>query len=182
MNNKIDMPVIKRILEGDSRAFEEIVSVYGKKVFALVSKMVDRREDAEDISQEVFIRVFKSIGMFREDAGFSTWIYRIAYNTAVSELRKRKILFIPIEDETAESDTEGNGDAEAETESKLCFLDRALKKLPPDERFLITLYYMEDRTMDEISAVSGLSPGNVKVKMYRIRKKLEKEINKLMCL
>jgi RNA polymerase sigma-70 factor (ECF subfamily) len=180
MRNNSSNSIVRRIKAGDNRAFAEIVAAYGKKVFTLVMKMVENKEDAEDISQEIFIRVFKSISQFREDAEFSTYLYRIAYNTSISELRKRKMTVLSLEDEIVEPESQEEDENAVETEIKLQFLNEALKKLQPDERFLVTLYYMEDKTMDEISLVCGLSVANVKVKMYRIRKKLEVEINKMM--
>jgi RNA polymerase sigma-70 factor (ECF subfamily) len=150
-------------------------------VFTIVLKIVETREDAEDITQEIFIKVFKSIRQFREDAEFSTWLYRIAYNTTLSELRKRKLLFTSINDgiiTTNESFTEENNDNEMEI--KLLHLDKAMKKLLPDEIFLLTLHYMEGQSVENISRISKLTVSNVKVKLHRIRKKLAVEINKLI--
>jgi RNA polymerase sigma-70 factor (ECF subfamily) len=150
-------------------------------VFTIVLKIVESKEDAEDIMQEIFIKVFKSIQQFREDAEFSTWLYRIAYNTTLSELRKRKLFFTSINDEfisVNESFTEENEGEE--TEIKLQYLDKALKKLLPDEIFLLTLHYMDGQSVENIGKISNLTISNVKVKLHRIRKKLALEIQKLM--
>jgi RNA polymerase sigma-70 factor (ECF subfamily) len=181
MRNKNDLLYIQRIKAGDIQAFSAIVSGYRNMVFTIVLKIIENREDAEDITQEIFIKIFKSIEQFREDSEFSTWLYRIAYNTTLSELRKRKIRFTSIEDDLLTinemiTDEKENG----ETEIKIQFLDKALKKLLPDELFLVTLHYMEDKSFEDISRISNLSLANVKVKMFRIRKKLAFEINKMM--
>jgi RNA polymerase sigma-70 factor (ECF subfamily) len=181
MNNDKDLFYIQKVKAGDFRSFSAIVSKYQNMVFTIVLKIVENREDAEDITQEIFIKVFKSIQQFREDAEFSTWLYRIAYNTTLSELRKRKLFFTSIDDSLItinESFTEENN--EEETEIKLQYLDKAMKKLPPDEIFLLTLHYMDGRSVEDISKISNLTVSNVKVKLHRIRKKLAVEIQKLM--
>jgi RNA polymerase sigma-70 factor (ECF subfamily) len=150
-------------------------------VFTIVLKIIENREDAEDLTQEIFIKVFKSMQQFREDSEFSTWLYRIAYNTTLSELRKRKLFFTSINDEfisVSESFTEEND--KEEVEIKLQYLDKAMKKLPPDEIFLLSLHYIESQSVENIGRISNLTVSNVKVKLHRIRKKLAVEINKLM--
>jgi RNA polymerase sigma-70 factor (ECF subfamily) len=142
---------------------------------------VASREEAEDITQEVFVKVFKSLEQFKEESEFSTWLYRIAYNTTLSELRKRKLSFTPINDNLDAVNELFNDDEEMDlTEMKLQYLDEALKKLPPDEIFLVTLYYFKEQSIEAISQVSDLSAANVKVKLHRIRKKLALEINQLL--
>ncbi|MDR0506452.1 MAG: RNA polymerase sigma factor [Dysgonamonadaceae bacterium] len=181
MKNDKDLFYIQKVKSGDFSAFSAIVSKYQNMVFTIVVKIVENREDAEDITQEIFIKVFKSIQQFREDSEFSTWLYRIAYNTTLSELRKRKLFFTSIDDSlifndesfTEEDDTEKN-------EIKLQYLDKAMKKLLPDEIFLLTLHYMDGQSVENISKISNQTVSNVKVKLYRIRKKLAVEIQKLM--
>jgi RNA polymerase sigma-70 factor (ECF subfamily) len=180
MKNEKDLFYIQKVKAGDFRSFSAIVSKYQNMVFTVVLKIVENREDAEDITQEIFIKVFKSIQQFREDSEFSTWLYRIAYNTTLSELRKRKLFFTLIDDGFSsinESFIEENNDEE--TEIKLQYLDKAMKKLPPDEIFLLTLHYMEGQSVENISRISNMTVSNVKVKLHRIRKKLAVEIQKL---
>ena len=177
MKNVDDLYYIQQVKSGNIRAFADIVYKYQKMVLTIVLKIVENKEDAEDITQEVFIKVFKSLDQFKEEAEFSTWLYRIAYNTTLSELRKRKLSFTSIEDNllaVSEQDVDFN------TEEKLEHLDKALKLLAPDETFLITLYYLDGESIDKISKISGISVPNVKVKLYRIRKKLAVEIKKIM--
>jgi RNA polymerase sigma-70 factor (ECF subfamily) len=180
MENVNDLFYVQRVKSGDHQAFTAIVSKYGKMVFTVVRKIVENREEAEDITQEVFIKIFKSLERFREESEFSTWIYRIAYNTTISELRKRKLFFV-VQDEALLTDngsfTDGNEDEEIEI--KLQYLEEALKKLSPDEIFLVTLHYMDGQSIDSISRISGLSVSNIKVKLHRIRRKLAVEIDRL---
>jgi RNA polymerase sigma-70 factor (ECF subfamily) len=181
MKNGNDLFCIQRVKAGDIQAFSTIVSHYQKMIFTIVLKIVENREDAEDITQEIFIKVFKSLDQFKEESGFSTWLYRIAYNTTLSELRKKKLFFTSIDDSLSsvnELITDYNEDTEHEI--KLQYLDKAIKKLPPDEIFLVTLYYLDEQSIENISKISNLSVSNVKVKLYRIRKKLAVELNQLM--
>ena len=172
---------IERVKAGDVRAFSTIVSNYQKPVFTIILKIVANREDAEDIMQEVFVKVFKSLDRFKGDAEFSTWLYRIAYNTTISELRKKKIFFLPVNDSLSLVNEQVTDEEELDlTDIKFQHLDDALKKLPPDEIFLITLYYYKEQSIEAISKISNLSVANVKVKLHRIRKKLALEINRLL--
>jgi len=181
MKDPNDLFYIQRVKAGDIRAFSAIVSNYQKMIFTIVLKIVENREDAEDIMQEIFVKVFKSLDRFKEESEFSTWLYRIAYNTTISELRKRKISFVSIHDHSdALNETYGDEEELELKDIKLRYLDAALKKLPPDEIFLVTLYYYKEQSIEAISKISNLSAANVKVKLHRIRKKLAMEINRLL--
>lgn len=170
-----DTYYIKRILAGDADCFACLVDRYGKPVYSLIVKIVRNREDAEELSQDVFMKVFRTLSSFKGNCNFSTWMYRIAYNTAISGTRKHKQEFLSIEEEqiTNVSETEvtemmnrsGN-------EEQLVLLDKAIAQLLPEERALIHLYYMKEKTIDEMITITGLSESNVKTKLFRIRKKL----------
>jgi RNA polymerase sigma-70 factor (ECF subfamily) len=180
MENRNDLFYVQRVKAGDTQSFTMIVSKYGKMVFTIVHKIVENREDAEDITQEIFIKVFKSLERFREESEFSTWLYRIAYNTAISELRKKKLFYVSAEDSLLVDNSSFTDEKdEQEIEIKLQYLEEALKKLPPDEIFLLTLHYMDGQSIENISKISNLSVSNVKVKLHRIRRKLAVEIDKL---
>jgi RNA polymerase sigma-70 factor (ECF subfamily) len=177
----VDDCYIQRIRAGDMRAFSGIVSKYQCKLLTIILQIIENREDAEDIMQEVFIKVFKSLEQFKGDAKFSTWLYRVAYNTTLSELRKRKLKFISMDDLfLVENEPASENIDEPGVERRLACLDIALKRLSPDDAFLITLYYMEEQSIDEISQISHLSISNVKVRLHRIRKKLTMEISQLI--
>ena len=178
MNKVNDFFYIRRIKAGEVRAFTDIVEKYRRTVLTIVMKMIGNKEDAEDITQEIFLKVFKSLEQFKEESEFSTWLYRIAYNTTLSELRKRKLLFCSIDDQLF-IDNEEDDDVETVAGEKLLYLEQALTKLAPDEMFLIGLYYMDKQSIHQISTITQLSVSNVKVKLHRIRKKLALEINKL---
>ncbi len=182
MANSNNQDYIRRVKAGDFMAFSHIVSDYQQMVFTIVFRIINNREDAEDITQEIFIKVFKSLNSFKEESEFSTWLYRIAYNTTLSEIRKRKIVFSSFDDEfSILKDEKVNENIEdLAVEERIFYLEQALKTLPAEDALLITMFYLDDQSIEEISRISSLSQANVKVKLHRIRKKLAVEINKLM--
>ncbi|MDR3251946.1 MAG: RNA polymerase sigma factor [Tannerella sp.] len=164
------------IREGDADGFAPLVEKYGKQVFALLVGMTGNREDAEDLSQDVFLKAFGSIPSFRGDCSFSTWLYRIAYNAGISATRKAKSNFVSADliaglQENEEEEALAAAD-ETVTDRRLELLEVALERLPPDERAMIRLFYKEDRSMSEIAAITGLTETNVKTRIFRIRKRL----------
>ena len=135
--------------------------------------MVRNREDAEELAQDVFMKVFKHLSSFKGECSFSTWIYRI--NTAISETRKKRHEFLAIEESVINNVSEQEvAEALDRTDSsdQIQMLDAALAQLPPDERAIILLFYMKEKTIDEVATITGLTASNIKVKLYRIRKKL----------
>jgi RNA polymerase sigma-70 factor (ECF subfamily) len=179
-----DIYYIRRIKDGHTDAFVHIVRRYERMVFTIVHKIVTRRMETEDIVQEIFIKVFQSLDKFREESEFATWLYRIAYNMTISELRKRKYEFTAIEDNFANipDDEIPEGIGEISTQDKLRCLDIVLKKMPPADALLISMFYLNDRNIKDISQITGNSEANVKVKLHRIRKFMNFEINKLIRL
>jgi RNA polymerase sigma-70 factor (ECF subfamily) len=137
--------------------------------------MVSSPEDAEELVQDIFLKAFRALDKFRGASCFSTWLYRIAYNQAVSAARKQKneylcmdenaILHIP--DEEAEQFL-----CLSDHEEDILKLTRAIDRLSVEEKALITLFYYEDKTIDELAIILGLSQANVKVRLHRARKKL----------
>jgi len=131
--------------------------------------VVRNREDAEELAQDVFMKVFKHLSSFKGECSFSTWIYRIAYNTAISETRKKRHEFLAIEESVINNVSEQD---RTDSSDQIQMLDAALAQLPPDERAIILLFYMKEKTIDEVATITGLTASNIKVKLHRIRKKL----------
>lgn len=169
-----DYIYIKRALEGDTTAFSVLVARYQIPVYAMVNRMVRHRQDAEDLAQDVFVKAYTSLGGFRGESRFSTWLCRIAYTTAVSHIRRKRPDRAGTEIQQ-EHDREDDYDRSLR-EDLLQQLQRSLNRLPPEDAALVTLYYQHDRSVDEIASITGLSDSNVKVRLYRIRKKLHEAI------
>lgn len=177
-----DLYYIKQVLRGEVEAFAHIVRQYDRMVFTVVNKVVQRREEAEDITQEIFIKVFHTLDKFREESEFSTWLYRVAYNTAISELRKRKNLRLAYEEnyDNIPDDAIIDAPEELSTEQQLIYLDSILEKMPTEDALLITMFYLNGHSIKEISEIVGQSVGNIKVRLHRIRKYMSLEMNKLI--
>lgn len=170
-----DAYYIERTLAGDSGCFACLLDRYSRPVHSLILKMVRNREDAEELAQDVFIKVFRNLPSFKADSSFSTWIYRIAYNTAISELRRKKQEFVAIDESQINNVSEEEVSellGRTSATEQLDKLEVALSQLPPDERALIMLFYMKEKSVEELTVITGLSASNVKVKLHRIRKKL----------
>lgn len=170
-----DQHYINLILNGDANAFSVIVDHYKDLVFSLTIRMLKNREEAEEVSQDAFIKVYKSLPRFKGDSKFSTWIYKIAYNTCLDRLKKNKKFYndVPI-DEFTEHQVKTIDDAleNLEVKEREQAIQDCISLLPSEDGFLLTLYYFEEQSLDDISKVMGVTPNNVKVKLFRSRKKL----------
>ena len=172
---EIDDNIIARVLQGDRNAYALLVNRYKDRVFSLVIGIVRNQEVAEELAQDVFLKAYKSLKKFRKESSFSTWIYRIAYNTAISETRKKK-QYVRSFDEQLEKTlnlTVEEYEVEELNEQRQVLLERAMKELVPEEKLILMLYYFEDKSVDEIGVAAGLSQSNVKVKLFRLRNKLK---------
>lgn len=182
MTDLEDKQYIRLVKAGNINAFAHLVRRHQDMVFTIIYKVVADRAEAEDITQDVFIKVFESIDKFREDSKFSTWLYRIAYNTTISALRKQEERTISFDDTMLNSSNDNLVDDidEMTTEASLNYLDEVLQKLPANDAMIITMFYLNNHSIQDISRITGLSESNVKVKLYRIRKVMNFELNKLM--
>lgn len=171
-----DEKIIGQVLQGDRNAYALLVDKYKDRVFSLALGIVHNRELAEEIAQDAFVKAFGSLNKFRKEAGFSTWIYRITYNTAISETRRQKAISKPVE-EQFENMVSLQADEVAEEfdtkEVKHKILEKAITKLMPEEKLILTLYYYEENSVEQISKTTGLKASNVKVKLFRLRNKLK---------
>lgn len=173
-----DNAIIERIRKGDVNAFAVLVDRYKDKVFSLVCGIVRSREIAEEIAQDVFVKAYHSLNKFRMEASFSTWIYRIAYNTAISETRKRKLEFVTLEEQYHHPQPLMRDEIELVEEQHLQ-LNRAILLLSAEEQLILQLYYREERSVDDVSLCLNLSVANVKVKLFRLRNKLREMMEKV---
>lgn len=175
--NPEEQTYIKRILRGETELYGYFLDTYGQRIFTLVQQIVSNREDAEDLTQDIFVKAFESLKNYRGDCQFITWIYRIAYNMTNSALRKnkqRQELLSADESmpETADTDSSFDFADEEEHDERIEDLQLALSWLTAEERALITLFYYENKSIEDCAYITGLSEANTKVRLHRIRKKL----------
>lgn len=175
MNSFNEQYYITKILEGDSNAFAVLVDQYKDLVFSLSLKMLKNREEAEEAAQDTFVKVFKSLNNFKGDSKFSTWIYKVTYNTCLDQLKKNKRVqhTIPIDDfsQNQIQNLENVLDTIDERDRNKMIQD-CIHLLPSEEAFLLILFYFEEQSLEEISKIIDCTSNNVKVKLYRSRKKI----------
>ena len=173
-----DSHYIAQVLKGNLNAFTPLVEKYQQYVYILVKRTCPHPAEAEELAQDIFVKAYEHLREFKGSAAFSTWLYRIAFNTAVSHARKRKRYGVSIDNIDLRTfalspEEEQSGMERIERREQTCAaLERLLATLPADEQMLISLYYKEGIKMEEVATVSGLSLSNTKVKIHRIRKKL----------
>lgn len=179
--------LIRRLQKRDERAFQEIVRLYQHKVWNLVFRMIGSREEAEDIAQEVFVTVFKSVDGFRGEAKFSTWLYRIAANHCKNRMKylgRRSYKATGELDEAAERELQ-----DAQPSAMTPHLDgpekvleglqmeklvqQGIARLDEEHRMLIVLRDVEDLSYQEICSITGLAEGTVKSRLHRARMSLK---------
>jgi len=177
--NQDDKALISRILDGDVRCYAVLVDRHKDLAFTLAYRILCNREDAEETVQDSFVKAYHHLSGFRHDSKFSSWLFRIVYNAAVSRKRLKKHSTLSLNDLPASGDALFAEQEVEIPEEKGYILENAMKQLPDDERVLITLFYLHESTVEEIHGITGLSKPNVKVKLFRARKKL-REVMELM--
>ncbi|WP_439127706.1 RNA polymerase sigma factor [Polaribacter sp.] len=175
MTNNNDQLYIKKVINGNTNAFVHLVDSYKDMVFSLAYKMTKNKQEAEEISQDTFVKAFKNIRKFKGDSKFSTWLYRIAYHTSLDYIKKDKNHkhTLEINEITLNQITSVNNILQGiERKERAKLVDNCLLKLPEDERSLLWMFYFDELNLKEIIEVTALSEANIKVKLHRARKKL----------
>ncbi len=168
-------PLITRILQGDSQAYAQLVRTYQHMVYTVCHRVLRNTEDAEEATQDAFVKAYQHLAGFSGTAKFSTWLYSIAYRTAISHGRKRRQETLSVDDLAHHPGTvQENATHQADLRHHL---DRALATLSAEDASILNFFYLEEMSVDEIVTVTGLGASNVKVKLHRGRKKLLDVLN-----
>ncbi len=182
-----DQILVDRISSGDTSAFQELVERHKKKVYYLAYDITGDHHEAEDVSQEVFVKVFRSLNTFQRDAKMSSWLYQIAVNSSIDNLRKKsskpEISLDTIEKANIDYVPLGGGvdmDPERSAESLLLqkHISLALQKISPKERAVFVMRHYNELKMREIAEILNVSVGTVKALLFRAIKKIRKELSK----
>lgn len=171
-----DKELLQKIRDPDTRnyGFNMLVRAYQQRVYWLVRKMVIDHDDADDLTQEVFIKVHRAIDSFREDSQLFTWIYRIATNECLSHLNKKKRrFFLPIEDVGQQLTSKLDSSAHISGDEIQKKLQKALLKLPDKQRLVFNLKYFEEMPYEQMAEVTGTSVGALKASFHHAVKKIE---------
>jgi RNA polymerase sigma-70 factor (ECF subfamily) len=178
-----DNQYIDRVLGGDVAAYATLVAKHKNLVFSIALKILNNREDAEEVAQDCFLKVFQALKTFEKKSKFSTWLYRIVYNAAISKTRKKKLEVVPMDNYVIDNYTEeGFGQVinEIDPDEQKAMIEKAMARLTDADNLLITLFYKGENSIEDISNITGLSMSNVKVRLHRIRKKLHDELAGMM--
>jgi RNA polymerase sigma factor (sigma-70 family) len=177
-----DSEIISLVLKGDHNAYSLLVERYKSYVFTLTLRFTKNREDAEEISQDIFIKAYRSLADFKGTAKFSTWLYTIVNTTCITFLRKKRLDIKSLDDErtfeVADSQDSGFRANQVEQKSRQNMVNQAIAMLNPDDAQIITLFYKNEQSLEEIGQILGLEANTAKVRLHRARTRLKEKMEK----
>jgi RNA polymerase sigma-70 factor, ECF subfamily len=183
MGKQEDAYIIEQVKQGNTAAFAALVERYNQRAYTVCVRIVGNHADAEEICQEGFLKAYHSLPDFRYESGFATWLFRIMFNTAISFLRKKKVKTSAYDEalphQLIDNEWEHRDQSEA-IEWKKRMIREAIQALDETDRAIVTLYYTFEQSIHEIARITELSESNVKVRLHRIRIKLQDEIKTRM--
>jgi len=183
MTDSQDQIHINKVLGGNARAFSYLLEKYKDYVFTIAVNIVKNREEAEDVAQESFVKAYSQLKTFKGNSKFSTWLYTITFRTAISATRKNNLAMSDID--TYIIDNYGDDGLVNQIEmlakkDREFYIKKALAALPELDALVLTLYYLNENTTEEIEEITGLNKNNIKVRMHRARKKLAESIERIL--
>jgi RNA polymerase sigma-70 factor (ECF subfamily) len=182
-----DKQLVARALAGSQDAYREIVDRYQRPIYSLVIRMVRDPSAAEDLAQEVFCKAFRALGSFDHSRKFSSWLFKIAHNAAIDQLRKRRVPTISLEIEDAElndplrsyADPNAEDPDESLKRQEMAHaIESSLDSLRPEYREILVLRFEQEKSYEEISEITELPLGTVKTHLHRARKALAGDLSK----
>lgn len=183
MQSKLsDIDLIEQTLAGNQSAYADLVKRHQRFVFTLAMRFAKSREDAEEIAQDCFIKAYRSLAMYQAQSKFTTWLYTIVYNTAMTFLRKKRVATESIDDEGTYIQVKNHESAydpdNVENKSRSFYLNQAIEQLLPDDATIITLFYKGEQSLEEIAQTLGMEANTVKVKLFRARQRLKDKLER----
>jgi len=169
--------IIDRILSGEEQLYAQLVDQHKSYAYTIAYKVTQNKMDAEEVAQESFIKAFQYLKGFKRGARFSTWLYRIVFNTAISYKRKNKKVFESIENA---HDHAEETEVPLESEDKKIFIKRALDQLNEADRLSIQLFYLKEFSLEEVANVMGQKMNTTKVRIHRARHRLADELTAIL--
>jgi len=182
VNDQNELTIIQQVIQGDIAAFSKLVDAYKQPAIALAYNVVLRKEDAEDIVQDAFIKAYLALKSFKGDSRFSTWFYRIVLNTALNKRKLKKPDTVTSEDQLSE-EPENNIQSvlyRFNNKEQKKYIQHAMLGLNEGERVCITLFYLNELSVDEINELTDFTSSNIKVLLHRARKHLYDELHRLL--
>ncbi len=179
-DNQKDITLLNRIRTGDKLAYKELINRHKDYAFTVAYRILNSREDAEEIAQDAFMQVFGALNSFNGEAKFTTWFYRIVFNAALMQKRKKRIFAADIETSSEAFLVSHSSDS---TESlrkheRQKAIQQALQNLSADDTMMLTLFYLKEQSLEEIAEITQISAETAKVKIHRARKRLAEEMKR----
>ncbi len=174
-----DGQLVSLVLAGDKEAFRQLIKQNERLVFHMVSRLVDRPEDQEELCQDVFVKVYEKLPGFKFQSKLSTWIGTIAYRISINHMRKTKMEIEPglEDDELKQRFVDFETPEEIVTrDDRKALVKRLIEKIPPQYRVVLTLFHLEDMSYPEIKEITGFPEGTVKSYLFRARKLLKEQL------
>jgi RNA polymerase sigma factor (sigma-70 family) len=178
MTNDPDHSILDKILAGEQAAYAELVNKYKSYAYTIALRILQNRPDAEEAAQDAFIKAYNHLAGFNRDSKFSTWLYRIVFNTAISYKRKTRYQFQSLESTVIEYQQEGDGLLEKTDKRK--YLNAAMARLNEADRTALTLFYLEEFSLEEIAGITGMQANTAKVRIHRARQRLADELTNIL--
>jgi RNA polymerase sigma factor (sigma-70 family) len=180
--NQKDIVLIERILQGDKSAYAPLINRHKSYAFTVAFRILNNREDAEEVANDAFMQAFGALKTYNKEAKFTTWFYRIVFNAALMQKRRHRILGDEISETTDYQAVTSYFDSSKELQNveRKQFIQKAMQLLSPDDVTVITLFYLKENSLEEISEITGISAETAKVKLYRARKRMAETMQQLM--
>jgi RNA polymerase sigma factor (sigma-70 family) len=179
--NQKDIALIDRILRGDKSAYAPLINRHKSYAFTVAFRILNNREDAEEVANDAFMQAFGALKTYNKEAKFTTWFYRIVFNTALMQKRKNRILGEDILQHTDNQQVSVFNSLENyQNQERKQFIQKALQQLSADDVTVITLFYLKENSLEEISEITGITAETAKVKLHRARKRLAEMMQQMM--
>lgn len=181
-DNQKDINLLNRIRLGDKSAFKELINRHKDYAFTVAYRILNNREDAEEVAQDAFMQAFGALKSFNAESKFTTWFYRIVFNAALMQQRKNKVVSIDIETSSEAFLVSHSSDSaeDLQKNERKKAIQKALQNLSADDTAMITLFYLKELSLEEIAEITKISAETAKVKIHRARKRLAEEMKKLL--
>ena len=181
-DNQKDINLLNGIRSGDKSAFKELINRHKDYAFTVAYRILNNREDAEEVAQDAFMQAFGALKSFNAESIFTTWFYRIVFNAALMQQRKNKVVSIDIETSSEAFLVSHSSDSaeDLQKNERKKAIQKALQSLSADDTAMITLFYLKELSLEEIAEITKISAETAKVKIHRARKRLAEEMKKML--
>ncbi|HMG91553.1 MAG TPA: sigma-70 family RNA polymerase sigma factor [Chryseolinea sp.] len=183
MDNQEELEHIRKVLNGEHAAYAFLVDRYKGMAYSIALKILENEEDAQDVAQEGFIKAYQQLHQFEGKSKFSTWLYTIVYRTALAKLKEAKVRTFSITQQFKDTFTDDYTAPQLalmQADDERRSVNLAVNNLPKTDALLVILYYIDGNSIGEVHQITGISVATIKIRLFRARKKLERELRFLL--